>query len=270
MTHSSKRYVVFFGLLMFAVLVSDSLAQKRSDLKGGSSPTILKSRAKSATQKDRGSQSKSTQPVVEVDVETQAKLLGFVNEHHPELTRLLKSLEKSRPRRYQQAMRQLASTHDRLQRLKREGRPKSYETALAQWKLSSRIKLKAAELAVKDTEINRTKLNALIAKQVDDRIESLKAEEDRARTRLENVVSQLERLENREREIQKNMESVLRTVNREFPKLNIPRGDSTNQSPKEGAKSQRDLQKKGKQSGGKAKKSDKKSEKKSEGGLGEN
>ena len=207
---------------------------------------------------------------MEVDRETQVQLLQFVNEHHPELTRLLKSLEKERPRRYQQAMRQLANSHDRLQRLKREGRPKLYETALEQWKLSSRIKLKAAELAVKDTEMNRNKLNALIAKQVDGRITSLKAEENRLRARLKNVISSLEKLDDRDREIQKNMESVLRTVNREFPKLNGKRADSGALSPTEGVKRPRAPQKKNRQSDSKAKKSDKKSDKKSEDGLSEN
>ena len=171
-------------------------------------------RVQNAGQKPKDSPTQTEKPPIKIDRKTRETLLAFVHQHHPELTRLLKSLEKNRPRQYQSAMRSLSNSYHRLQLLKEQGKTKQYDAALEQWKLSSRIKLKAAQVAVKDTPQQRKQLESLIAKQFDSRIDALRAEEARLSERLKRLSELMEEQSDRQLEIQQNMDAVMRTATR--------------------------------------------------------
>ena len=171
-------------------------------------------RVQNVGQKPKDSPTQTEKPPIKIDRKTRDALLGFVHQHHPELTRLLKSLEKNRPRQFQSAMRSISNSYNRLQLLKEQGKSKQYDEALEQWKLNSRIKLKAAQVAVKDTPHQRKQLESLIAKQFDSRIDALRAEETRLSERLKRLSELMEKQSDRQLEIQQNMDAVMRTATR--------------------------------------------------------
>ena len=171
-------------------------------------------RVQNVGQKPKDSPTQAEKPPIKIDRKTRETLLAFVHQHHPELTRLLKSLEKNRPRQYQSAMRSLSNSYNRLQLLKDQGKTKPYDAALEQWKLSSRIKLKAAQVAVKDTPQQRKQLESLIAKQFDSRVDALRAEEARLSERLKRLSELMKEQSDRQLEIERNMDAVMRTATR--------------------------------------------------------
>ena len=152
------------------------------------------------------------QPPFKLDAKTEKTLYQFVKDHHEGLAPLLKSLEKNRPRQYQLAMRSLSRTYSRIQTLKEQEKLKQYDNALNQWKLKSRIQLKAAQVAVQDTPQRRKQLESLIAKQYDLRIKSLRNEQAVLKDRLNRVSDLVEKESDRDLQIQQNFESVMRTA----------------------------------------------------------
>ena len=102
---------------------------------------------------------------------------------------------------------------------------KQYEEALENWKLSSRIKLSAAQIAVKDTPQNRQKLETLIAQQYDSRRVALESEQARLRELLERVSELLERQADRQLEIERTMDLAMRTASRQMQRTKNDRGE---------------------------------------------
>jgi len=91
--------------------------------------------------------------------------------------------------------------------------------------LSSRIKLSAAQVAVKDTPQNRQKLETLISQQYDSRMGALKAEQARLRERLERLSDQLEKQSDRQLEIERAMDTAMRTASRTLQRAKTDRGE---------------------------------------------
>jgi hypothetical protein len=72
---------------------------------------------------------------------------AFAQEHHPELAALLEQLETADPAAFAAASAEIGRTLERLERL-RERQPELYEAKLQDWKLSSRIRLALARMAL--------------------------------------------------------------------------------------------------------------------------
>ncbi len=144
-----------------------------------------------------------------VSIKHREELLTFVKEHHPELERLLQTLEKNRPEKYRMAMRGLSQSVDRIKAIENE--PVRYQAALRNWKLKSRIDLLAARIALKDDPELRAELRELISQSAEMRSKQLQMESRRARQRVRRIEQQLARLnDNREREVDRQFELVLK------------------------------------------------------------
>jgi hypothetical protein len=72
---------------------------------------------------------------------------AFAQEHHPELAALLEQLETADPAAFAAASAEIGRTFERLERL-RERQPELHEAKLQDWKLSSRIRLALARMAL--------------------------------------------------------------------------------------------------------------------------
>ncbi|MCA9117495.1 MAG: hypothetical protein KDA79_20635, partial [Planctomycetaceae bacterium] len=118
----------------------------------------------------------------------------FAAANHPELIPLLDQLEQSSPRQYQQAVGELARSSERFHRM-RQTTPGRYETALAGWKLDSRIRLLAARMSADDSPRLAEDLRHLLQERLAVRQQELKYEHDRLTTRLEQVQQLLGRIE---------------------------------------------------------------------------
>ena len=75
-----------------------------------------------------------------------AAALAFAAEHHPELVPLLERLRRDAPTEFKAAIADLEKTRERLAKLS-DRPPERQVAALAEWKLSSRIRLSLARLA---------------------------------------------------------------------------------------------------------------------------
>ena len=222
-----RLYLSFFsvGLLTLAVWAVETTAQSPSPV------STIESFVLQVAPKQNGAQLSGERRIsgqnrpVELDQARRTALFAFVQEHHPELTRLLKSLEKSRPRLFDLAMRSLSNSYQRLESLQSQGKMKQYEEALENWKLNSRIKLSAAQVAVKDTPQNRRKLETLIAQQYDSRRVALESEQARLRERLERVSELLEKQADRQLEIERSMDTAMRTATRQMQRTKSDRGE---------------------------------------------
>ena len=123
-----RLYLSFFsvGLLTLAVWAVETTAQSPSPV------STIESFVLQVAPKQNGAQLSGERRIsgqnrpVELDQARRTALFAFVQEHHPELTRLLKSLEKSRPRLFDLAMRSLSNSYQRLESLQSQGKMKQY------------------------------------------------------------------------------------------------------------------------------------------------
>lgn len=141
-----------------------------------------------AAQLPRGAASgdAASEDVLAVTPEREAAAETFAKLHHPELAKLLAQLKESNPAGYEQAVRDLFRTSERLAR-SQSRTPDRYEADLAMWKLDSRIRLLAARTAMGDSEETRAKLKELILQKGELQLKQMEAERDRITARLEKL-----------------------------------------------------------------------------------
>ena len=151
---------------------------------------------------------RSTKKLPAWSVEREAAALAFVQQHQPELARLLDYLRKNQPRQYQRAVRELSRTVERLAQV-RDRDPRRYELELQAWKTRSRVDLLAAKWQVKPDDELRERLRAAIVDQMTVQKELLTRERERLTQRLQNLDAQLQTLESGEQaEIERRMHSL--------------------------------------------------------------
>lgn len=119
----------------------------------------------------------------------------FARRHHPELADLLTRLKDRNPRQYDQAVRQLFQTSQRLARV-RDRDPERYEVALEAWKLDSRIRLLAARMTMRGDSQLEEELAELVRARADVRLRQLAEERDRLTERLDRIDAMIERIGN--------------------------------------------------------------------------
>ena len=120
-----------------------------------------------------------------------AAAVAFAVAHHPELVPLLDRLRKEAPGEFAAAVADLDRTRERLAKL-RDKQPERHDAALAEWKLSSRIRLTLARLATNPSAESEEELRQLVRQRAEARLVPLRAERDRITARLDKITAQLE------------------------------------------------------------------------------
>jgi hypothetical protein len=122
-------------------------------------------------------------PVVVVTPEREVAAIAFAQENHPELASLLEGLKRNAFKEYQAAMIELDRAVDRLAKLK-EKSPERYEFELAEWKMTSRIRLLAARLSMYSDPTVETDLRNALRERLEFRIATQRTERDRLQGRV--------------------------------------------------------------------------------------
>jgi hypothetical protein len=120
--------------------------------------------------------------------------LDFAQEHHADLHALLLRLRQGRKGQYLTAVRQIHQTRERLERL-RERTPDRYEASLKQWRIDSRLRLLVARMTMSDDPALNEELRELLAERTRLRLELLRLDRERLKSRLEKVNDQIIDLE---------------------------------------------------------------------------
>jgi len=116
--------------------------------------------------------------------------LAFVAEHHPELADLLEQLRTGDPRAFAEAIAEIDRALEKLART-RERQPERYAQAIEEWKLSSRIRLLLARMALTRDPVAMKELEQLVRARQELRLLPLRAERERLEKRLEKIATTL-------------------------------------------------------------------------------
>ena len=145
---------------------------------------------------DKAKSAKPPQP--NVSTKRRKELMEFVKAHHPELQRLLASLNKVNPGGYQTTLRTLDREIKALQTLKTKS-PSRYENSLELWTIKSKIRVLTAQLARKQQTKERKKIlaqiAALVTKDHDLRTKQVRADYEANLKRTERLKATLDNLE---------------------------------------------------------------------------
>lgn len=128
-------------------------------------------------------------------VDSEAEVMAFLGEHHPELARVLGPLRARNPAEYRKAIGELAQVARNLAEV-RARNPKRYEVALEAWKARSRVELAAAQLAGAPSEELRSQLRTAIEAKVDAEVRRQRFELEQAEAHARRLRESLDRLEN--------------------------------------------------------------------------
>lgn len=121
-----------------------------------------------------------------LSAQSEAAAVEFARTHHPELAGLLDQLKSSAPAEYRSAVADLEKVRERLER-SRDKTPDRYPLELSDWKVSSRIQLLAARMAMGADAALESDLKAALRERVDLRIQLLVEERDRLRRRVDKL-----------------------------------------------------------------------------------
>lgn len=175
------------GLLLtaLALMASPGLADDKAD-------KAKQDRAKNAAKVERAS-ARAQAPVSPITPEREAAALAFARENHAELASLLDGLKRNAPKEYQAALIDLDRAVDRIGKLKDKS-PDRYEFELADWKITSRIRLLAARLTMSSDPIVEVELRTALRERLDLRLAAQRAERDRLQGRVTKLDQQIEEM----------------------------------------------------------------------------
>lgn len=175
---------------------------------GGAAPA--QQRERDAAQKQPDPKPARAKPAPGMTKAREAAALAFVREHHPELEQLLIQLKESQPKQYEQAVRDLFRTSERLATF-HERDPPRHNLELKAWQAKSRVQLLSATLLMtpRDKQL-RTKLKQLLLDEAKVRRELLKLEQNRVQRRLEKIEAQINDIDaNAERTAERQVKLLL-------------------------------------------------------------
>lgn len=167
-------------LAIFSVVPVGLTAQEASKTPDNNSPDKAKARKEPVRR----------EPAVGLPSGREQAARQFAEEHHPELAKLLKQLKENAPKEYAEAVAELDRTRDRLEKI-RERQSERYEAELSEWKLTSRIRLTLARMAMNEDPQLEAELRMMVRERQELRLQLLRAERDRIEKRLEKVRSLL-------------------------------------------------------------------------------
>jgi hypothetical protein len=122
--------------------------------------------------------------------EAEAAAVEFAKTHHSELASLLEQLRTNAPKDYQAALLDLDRTRERIER-NRKNQPERYRLELDEWKLSSRIRLLGARLAMGGDTALEDELRAVLRERHELRVKLLEDDRDRAQKRMQRFEEQI-------------------------------------------------------------------------------
>jgi hypothetical protein len=145
---------------------------------------------------------------IAVTPEREAAVMTFVQRNHPELAELLTHLKANQPRGYEQAIRDLHRTTERLASVQ-ERDLALYELEAKAWTAQSRVQLLAARLRMGESEMVRKELREALGVQADARLAVLKHQRGQAAERMAKMDGEISKLENsRDEVIEKQMQAL--------------------------------------------------------------
>ena len=149
---------------------------------------------------------------VTVTPEREAAVLTFIQRNHAELADLLAHLKENQPQAYEQAVRELFRTTERLAQIQ-ERDPLQYELEVAVWKAQSRVQLVSARMKMAVTEDLKKELREALGVQSDARLALLKHQRQQTSDRLTKLDADIARFENeREKVIDRQLQLLTRTA----------------------------------------------------------
>ncbi len=172
-------------LTALVLMASPGLADDKAD-------KAKQDRAKNAAKVERAS-ARAQAPVSPITPEREAAALAFARENHAELASLLDGLKRNAPKEYQAALIDLDRAVDRIGKLKDKS-PDRYEFELADWKITSRIRLLAARLTMSSDPIVEVELRTALRERLDLRLAAQRAERDRLQGRVTKLDQQIEEM----------------------------------------------------------------------------
>lgn len=181
-------------------------SRAKSSSKTQANSTRANSSANSSSANSSSANSSREQSPTPVQIE---RAREFAATHHPELGELLGRLESYDEPSFVEAIQELLRTMDRLEKLSEKNTERG-RVELEDWKLTSRIRLLAARLAMADalpvenpeasSSAIKQEIRKLLIERAELRKSSLTAERQRLQDRLEKVNRQLSELSERERQ----------------------------------------------------------------------
>lgn len=177
-------------LTALALMASCGLADDRSDKAKQERP---KNAAPKTAAKVEKAAARAQAPASPITPEREAAALAFARENHAELASLLDGLKRNAPKEYQAALIDLDRAVDRIGKLKDKS-PDRYEFELADWKITSRIRLLAARLTMSSDPIVEVELRAALRERLDLRLAFQRTERDRLQSRVAKLDQQIEEM----------------------------------------------------------------------------
>jgi hypothetical protein len=160
---------------------------------------------KPAAKKD---QPKAGKQAIVVTPEREAAVTTFVQRNHPELAELLTHLKANQPRGYEQAIRDLHRTTERLASVQ-ERDMVLYELEVKAWTAQSHVQLLAAKLRMGESDSVRKELREALGAQADAKLAVLKHQRAQTAERMAKMDGEISKLENsRDEVIDKQMEAL--------------------------------------------------------------
>lgn len=166
------------------VTLADDAPAKTTDTATPPSATPLK--AETAVKPAKTATKKAVAAAAVISTDREAAAMEFAQQNHPELVSLLQGLKTSAPKEYQAALLDLDRAADRLSKIKDKSSDR-YEFQLTDWKMSSRIRLFAARLAVENDPTLETELRTALRNRIQLRLSAQRADRDRLQKRLEKM-----------------------------------------------------------------------------------
>ena len=118
--------------------------------------------------------------------EREAAAIAFAAQNHSELATLLTNLKQNNPTEYRAAVAELDRVVERLAAMKPKN-VQQHDSALALWKMDSRIRLLAARLTMSDNPAIEAELKVAVREKVELTLAERKAERERLQKRVEKL-----------------------------------------------------------------------------------
>ncbi len=148
-------------LIPVTAVVGQDTAVSVQDL-GSNQETDKKRQSPAQVAERKGGGNDSTNDTLNIDLAKRREVLEFVNEHQPEIKRLLGLLENNRPGQYSIAFRSLVREVDRLKLIQQRS-PARFDLALAIWKNQKSTDMLVAQTAIRgDNQRSRDRLIKLL------------------------------------------------------------------------------------------------------------
>lgn len=248
-----RRWLSLFGAA--GLMLACALGPSRLILADGSSSSEGKAgqnaKPNNAAKTERNAATgKAHAAATKITLEREAAAIAFAGQNHPELATLLTNLKQNNPTEYHAAVVELDRVVERLAAMKPKN-SQQHDSALALWKMDSRIRLLAARLTMSDNPALEAELKATIREKVELTLAERKAERERLQKRVEKLDQTISELSTKLDDVaEKELAAVKRSAQSSKPVAKpkpVKKGEesviakpverSTNNKDKSGAKS---------------------------------